>query len=109
MALIIVHLLKEQWIINENVMVSESRKIFILEKLIFNKLIECGYPESSIVVEGKLLDKVYLDFIVNDLDTGLSVMIIKVEVCDIRTINHFKSITFNNSKMFLKSVKYRLN
>ena len=62
------HLLKEQWIINENVMVSESRKIFILEKLIFNKLIECGYPESSIVVEGKLYDKVYLDFIVNDLD-----------------------------------------
>lgn len=85
-----------------------KRNIYLRE-IDFQQIDRMRYPESSIVVEGKLYDKVYLDFIVNDLDTGLSVMIIKVEVCDIRTINHFKSITFNNSKMFLKSVKCRLN
>lgn len=45
-----------------------KRNIYLRE-IDFQQIDRMRYPESSIVVEGKLYDKVYLDFIVNDLDT----------------------------------------
>lgn len=86
-------------------MASETRTLYAPEELIYNKLIENGYPRSSIVIEGKLDARRYADFIVNDLDTGLPVMIIEVKFCDSRTIKHVEKVVYQYFKDILDKCK----
>lgn len=90
-------------------MATETRKMYDAEKVVYDALIENGYPSNSIVIEGKLDAKRYADFIVNDLDTGLPVMMIEVKFYSEKTLQSVKSITFNylknNFERYKKPIK----
>lgn len=84
-------------------MVEVKRKVFEIESIVLKELQEKGYPRESIIIEGKLDNRRYADFIVNDLETNLPLMIIEVKSCSNRSLNEVKQMAFKNLKELYKS------
>ena len=55
------------------------------ESIVTDALMSMGYPKESIVLEGKIDVHCYVDVIINDVDTGLPLMIIEIKSCGERT------------------------
>jgi hypothetical protein len=67
-----------------------DRDMYDQERIVFNALIRPGYPKNSIVIEGKLDSRRYTDFVINDIATGLPMMI-EVKSGGERTLEAVKS------------------
>ena len=74
------------------------------ETLILKSLLGKGYPRSSILLEGRLDPRIYVDFIITDINTGLPLMMIEVKSCTDRTREHIRRMAFETLKRYyLKS------
>ena len=81
-------------------MANIQRELFEYEKIIFDELCAKGYPKESIVLEGKLDARRFVDFLITDVDTGLPVMMIEVKTCSDRTQNAVVEMAYNNLKAY---------
>lgn len=81
-------------------MASVNRELVDSEKIVFDELLANGYPRESIVLEGKVDAKRFVDFIINDIDTGLPVMMIEVKSCGQRTHNPVRRLAFDSLKRY---------
>ena len=77
-----------------------KREISEYETLLLNYLLKKGYPRSSILLEGQLDPRVYVDFIVTDINTGLPLMMIEVKSCSERTQEHVRRKAFETLKRY---------
>ena len=81
-------------------MASVKRKLVDSEKIVFDKLLASGYPRESIVLEGKVDARRFVDFIINDIDTGLPMMMIEVKSCEERTRASVRRLAFDSLKRY---------
>lgn len=79
-------------------MAKNEREMFDVEKIVFDKLLSCGYPKESIIMEGKLDSRRFVDFVIIDLSTKLPMMIIEVKTCGERTQKSVKKLAFESLK-----------
>ncbi len=77
---------------------SIDRSMFEPERIVYDALIRRGYPKGSIVVEGKIDSKRYVDFVINDIETGLPMMVIAVKTGSERTLEAVKKLSFESLK-----------
>lgn len=77
---------------------SINRGMFESERIVYDALIECGYPKNSIVIEGKIDSRRYVDFVINDVETGLPMMMIEVKAGSERTLDSVKKLSFESLK-----------
>lgn len=84
-------------------MANSNRKLVDSEEKVFNRLLEIGYPKKSIILEGPLNSYQFVDFIINDIDTGLPIMILEVKSFD-KEKNYIstKQSAFNTLKRYYK-------
>ena len=75
-----------------------NREMYDQERIVYDALIQHGYPKNSIVIEGKLDSRRYVDFVVNDIATGLPMMMIEVKTGGERTLDAVKRLTFASLK-----------
>ena len=75
-----------------------DREMYDPERIVFDALIQHGYPKNSIVIEGKLDSRRYVDFVINDIATGIPMMIIEVKTGGERTLDSVKRLSFENLK-----------
>ena len=75
-----------------------NREMYDQERIVYDALIQHGYPQNSIVIEGKLDSRRYVDFVVNDIATGLPMMMIEVKTGGERTLDAVKRLTFASLK-----------
>ena len=69
-----------------------DRGMYDSERIVFDTLIQRGYPKNSIVIEGKLDSRRYVDFVVNDIATGIPMMMIEVKTSGERTLYSVKRL-----------------
>lgn len=79
-------------------MANVQRELVEAEKIIFDELVANGYPKESIILEGKLDTRRFVDFIVIDIDTKLSLMMIEVKSCSEKTHEAVRQVVFKNLK-----------
>ena len=79
-------------------MASVKRELVDSEKIVFDELLASGYPRESIVLEGKVDTRRFVDFIINDIDTGLPMMMIEVKSCGERTHTPVRRLAFDSLK-----------
>lgn len=60
-------------------MANANKEFVESEKIVFDQLIANGYPKESIVLEGQLDFNRFVDFTINDIGTGLPMMMIEVK------------------------------
>lgn len=75
-----------------------DREMYDQERIVFDALIQRGYPKNSIVIEGKLDSRRYADFVINDIATGLPMMMIEVKSGGERTLEAVKKLSFESLK-----------
>lgn len=75
-----------------------DRGMYDSERIVFDALIQRGYPKNSIVIEGKLDSRRYVDFVVNDIATGIPMMMIEVKTSGERTLDSVKRLSFESLK-----------
>lgn len=75
-----------------------NREMYDQERIVYDALIQHGYPKNSIVIEGKLDSRRYVDFVVNDIATGLPMMMIEVKTGGEKTLDAVKRLTFASLK-----------
>ncbi len=51
------------------------------ERIVLETLLSLGYPENSIVMEARLDSRCLADLLVNDINTGIPLMVIEVKAC----------------------------
>ena len=68
------------------------------EHIVYETLIQRGYPKNSIILEGKLDSRRYADFVINDVATGLPMMMIEVKTAGERTLDAVKKLSFESLK-----------
>ena len=68
------------------------------EHIVYDTLIQRGYPKNSIILEGKLDSRRYADFVINDVATGLPMMMIEVKTAGERTLDAVKKLSFESLK-----------
>ena len=88
------------------VMPDNMRQTLEVENIVMDALLDYGYPRNSIVMEGKLDARRFVDFIVTDVDTGLPMMIIEVKSGGERTLDSVKQMAFYELKKYYD--KYNL-
>ena len=88
------------------VMPDNMRQTLEVENIVMDALLDYGYPRNSIVMEGKLDARRFVDFVVTDLDTGLPMMIIEVKSGGERTLDSVKQMAFCELKRYYD--KYNL-
>lgn len=81
-------------------MASINRELVESEKIVFDALLSNGYPKESIVLEGQLDSRRFVDFLVTDIDTGLPLMMIEVKECSERTQDAVEKMAFNSLKKY---------
>lgn len=81
-------------------MTKVPRELIDSEKIVFDELLASGYPRESIVLEGKVDARRFVDFIINDIDTGLPMMMIEVKSCGERTHTPVRRLAFNSLKRY---------
>lgn len=79
-------------------MESVKRELVDSEKIVFDELLANGYPRESIVLEGKVDARRFVDFVINDIDTGLPMMMIEVKSCGERTHTPVRRLAFDSLK-----------
>lgn len=79
-------------------MASVQRELVEAEKIILDELLANGYPKDSIVLEGKLDTRRFVDFMIIDIDTRLPIMMIEVKSCSERTCGAVRQNVFNSLK-----------
>lgn len=79
-------------------MASVKRDLVDSEKIVFDELLANGYPRDSIVLEGRVDAKHFVDFIINDIDTGVPMMMIEVKSCSERTHVPASQLAFDSLK-----------
>lgn len=75
-----------------------DRGMYDQERAVYDALIQRGYPKNSIIVEGKLDRRRYADFVINDVATGLPMMMIEVKTGGERTLEAVKKLSFERLK-----------
>lgn len=75
-----------------------NREMYDQERIVYDTLIQHGYPKNSIVIEGKLDSRRYVDFVINDVATGLPMMMIEVKAGGERTLDAVKKLSFESLK-----------
>ena len=81
-------------------MASVDRNLYDYESIVMDALLSYGYPKESIVLEGKLDSRRFVDFVINDLETGLPMMMIEVKSCGERTQSHVRRLAFDSLKRY---------
>ncbi len=84
-------------------MVHTYRELFDSEKIVFDELLANGYPKDSIIIEGQIDARRFVDFVVVDVDTGLPMMIIEVKSCGERTSAPVRKLAFESLKKYYES------
>ena len=79
-------------------MESVKRELVDSEKIVFDELLANGYPRESIVLEGKVDARRFVDFVINDTNTGLPMMMIEVKSCGERTHTPVRRLAFDSLK-----------
>ena len=79
-----------------------DREMYDQESIVYDALMQRGYPKNSIVIEGKLDSRRYVDFVVNDIATGLPMMMIEVTAGGERTLEAVKKLSFERLKKSYK-------
>ena len=77
-----------------------ERNLLEFENLVLQNLIEIGYPRNSIILEGQLDSRRYVDFIVVDTFSNLPLMFIEVKACSERTRKYVKEMAFQTLKHY---------
>lgn len=75
-----------------------NREMSEPERIIYDALVKRGYPKNCIVIEGKIDSRRYVDFVVNDVETGLPMMMIEVKAGSERTLEAVKKLSFESLK-----------
>lgn len=75
-----------------------DRGMYDSEHIVYETLIQRGYPKNSIILEGKLDSRRYADFVINDVATGLPMMMIEVKTAGERTLDAVKKLSFESLK-----------
>lgn len=75
-----------------------DRDMYDPEHIVYETLIQRGYPKNSIILEGKLDSRRYVDFVINDIATGLPMMMIEVKTAGERTLDAVKKLSFESLK-----------
>ena len=70
------------------------------ESIVTDALMSMGYPKESIVLEGKIDVHYYVDVIINDVDTGLPLMIIEIKSCGERTQSSVRQQAFKSLQRY---------
>jgi len=81
-------------------MPNPNRELVEPEKIVFDQLLENGYPKESVVIEGQLDFRRFVDFIINDIDTGLPIMMIEVKSCSEKTHTPVRKLAFESLKKY---------
>lgn len=81
-------------------MAKVERDLYEYESIIIDALISIGYPKESIILEGKIDSRRFVDIIINDLDTGLPLMMIEIKSCGERTQTGVRKIAFDSLKRY---------
>ena len=81
-------------------MTKVHRELVESEKIVFDELLANGYPRESIIFEGSLDSKRFVDFIINDIETGLPMMMIEVKSCGERTHTQVRRLAFVSLKRY---------
>lgn len=81
-------------------MANVNREFVESEKIVFEELLANGYPRESIVLEGQLDSRRFVDFLITDVDTGLPLMMIEVKECGERTQDAVEKMAFNSLKKY---------
>ncbi len=76
------------------------------EHAVLEKLLEYGYPQNSIVLEAKLDARYYADIVVNDLETGIPLMIIEVKSCSERTHKSVRDLSYKSLIKYHDKTKF---
>ena len=77
-----------------------ERNLVESENLVLQALIEIGYPRNSILLEGQLDSRRYVDFIVVDMVSNLPLMFIEVKSCSERTRKYVEEKAFETLKRY---------
>ena len=88
-------------------MASVKRNLVDSEKIVFDELLANGYPRESIVLEGKVDSRRFVDFIINDIDTGLPMMMIEVKSCGERTHTPVRQLAFGSLKRYYEKARHQ--
>lgn len=81
-------------------MAKVERDLFEYESIVMDALISMGYPKESIVLEGQIDARRFVDIIINDLYTGLPLMMIEIKSCGERTQTAVRKIAFDSLKRY---------
>lgn len=81
-------------------MATIHKEMFEVEQLVCEELLKAGYPKASIVMEGKIDARYFVDFVVNDIETGLPVLMIEVKSCSMRTRESVRKLAFEKLKKY---------
>ena len=80
-----------------------NRELVESEKIVFDELLKYGYPKESIVLEGQLDFRRFVDFLINDTDTGFPLMILVVKSCSERTHVAVRKLAFESLKKYYRN------
>lgn len=81
-----------------------KRELFEYESIVLDAIMAMGYPIESVVLEGQIDTRRFVDFIINDVDTGLPLMMIEVKSCGERTQSSVRQLAFDNLKRYYEKV-----
>lgn len=81
-------------------MAKVERDLFEYESIVMDALISMGYPKESIILEGQIDARRFVDIIINDLDTGLPLMMIEIKSCGERTQSSVRQLAFNSLQRY---------
>ena len=74
------------------------------ESIVTDALISMGYPKESIVLEGQIDVHCYVDVIINDVDTGIPLMIIEMKSCGERTQSSVRQLAFKSLQRYYNKI-----
>ena len=81
-------------------MSSFARELYEYESIVMDALISMGYPKEGIVLEGQIDSRRFADFLINDVDTGLPLMIIEVKSSGERTRSSVRQLAFSSLQRY---------
>lgn len=81
-------------------MAKVTRDLLEYESIVMDELLAHGYPKESIVLEGQVDARRFVDFIINDIDTGLPMMMIEMKSCGERTQTAVRQLAFDSLKRY---------
>ena len=81
-----------------------EREHYEYESVVRDALVAAGYPKESIILEGQIDIHCYVDIIVNDVDTGLPLMIIEIKSCGERTQSSVRQLAFKSLQRYYNKI-----